>query len=463
MKLLTPFEPGDLVLKNRLVLAPMTRNRSGEDRVPSPLNREYYAQRASAGLLITESTAVSATGVGYVNAPGLYNSAQVAGWRQLTDEVHSAGGLIFVQLFHAGRISHPDLLRGMLPVAPSSIAPAGQVFTETGWQDFVTPHALEVAEIGRIVSDFRAAAAYAREAGFDGVEIHGANGYLLNQFIDDVSNNRQDIYGGSVAGRCRLLFEVMDAVSAIWPKTRIGVRLSPSGLFNSVGDSQSRQTYEYLVRKLSDWSPGYLHLMNPMMPIDAYPEMVPDAVRYYGQFYEGTLIASGGYTQDTGNAVLEKGEADLVAYGKLFIANPDLPERFLAGAELNQPDPGTFYGGDAHGYTDYPFLNNTIIVMKNSPLYLVLLRFAGNSHQAGQWMQDHLNWLDQGFQENIFLLSGSLQPKLGGCILAGQVSRSDLTKRVEEDPFVRQQIVTAEILEITPSRFSEEWMHLMRD
>ena len=252
MKLLQEFKLGDLTLKNKVIMAPMTRNRSTKSRVPSELNIEYYKQRSSAGLIITESTAVSANGVGYINAPGIYNSEQIEGWKKLNKAVHENGGHIFTQLFHVGRISHPDFLTGNLPVAPSAIAPKGQIYTYDGLKDYVAPQEMSINEINQIILDFKQAARNAMAAGFDGIEIHAAIGYLINQFIDDTSNKRMDEYGGSVENRSRLLFEVLEVIQEIWDGARVGVRLSPSGIFNSVGDSNSKETYKYSIEKLDN-------------------------------------------------------------------------------------------------------------------------------------------------------------------------------------------------------------------
>lgn len=360
MKLLQEFKLGDLTLKNKVIMAPMTRNRSTKSRVPSELNIEYYKQRSSAGLIITESTAVSANGVGYINAPGIYNSEQIEGWKKLNKAVHENGGHIFTQLFHVGRISHPDFLTGNLPVAPSAIAPKGQIYTYDGLKDYVAPQEMSINEINQIILDFKQAARNAMAAGFDGIEIHAANGYLINQFIDDTSNKRMDEYGGSVENRSRLLFEVLEVIQEIWDGARVGVRLSPSGIFNSVGDSNSKETYQYIIEKLNNYKLAYLHIMNPMIPTDDYPEMVKNATQHYGKYYNGTLMVNGGFSRESGNQVLESGEADMVAYGSLFLANPDLPLRFSLKAELNEPDHATYYGGDEKGYTDYPFFKEEI-------------------------------------------------------------------------------------------------------
>ena len=357
MKLLENFNLGDLHLKNRVVMAPLTRMRADENNVPTALMATHYEQRASAAFIITEATAISERGVGYVNAPGIYTSEQVEGWKTITDTVHKKGGLIFLQLFHVGRISHPDFFEGKLPVAPSAVKPEGQGYTPKGLKDFVTPHALELDEISPIIANFKRAAQYAKDAGFDGIEVHAANGYLINQFIDDISNKRTDNYGGSVANRSRFLFEVLDAVLEVWDANRVGVRLSPSGVFNSVGDSDPKNTYRFIIEKLNHYNLGYLHLVGPMMPIDNHPQMIANVAEYYGKLYKGVRIINCGYTRDSGNNAIEEGVGELVAYGSLFIANPDLPKRFEVNAALNTPNPETFYGGGAEGYTDYPFFD----------------------------------------------------------------------------------------------------------
>ena len=358
LKLLEKIQIGDLELKNRVIMAPLTRMRSNSNGVPSDINVEYYEQRASAGLLIAESTSVSKHGVGYVNAPAIYTQEQVQGWKKVTDAVHKNGGKIFLQIQHVGRISHSDFFEGELPVAPSSIKPNGQGYTPKGLKDFETPRELALNEISSIINDFKASAQNAKDAGFDGVEVHGANGYLINQFIDDVSNKRTDIYGGSVINRSRFLFDVLDAVLKIWDNKRVGVRLSPSSLFNSVGDSSSKKTYTYVIEKLNDYGLAYLHLMNPMMPIDEAPEMESDVASFYGKLYKGNRIINGGYTRETGNEAIKNGVTEMVSFGHLFIANPDLPKRFELNSEFNDEKPESFYGGGKEGYIDYPFLTN---------------------------------------------------------------------------------------------------------
>lgn len=354
--LLQPYTLGDLTLKNRLVLAPMTRSRAGDGLAPTPLNAEYYRQRSTAGLLITEGTQVDPMGVGYPMTPGIHSPEQVKGWKQVTDAVHEAGSYIFAQLWHVGRISHPSYHNGALPVAPSAIDPQMDMYTYQGLQKTVTPRALETEEIAQVVAQFRHGAQMAKDAGFDGVELHGANGYLINQFLEDISNYRTDEYGGSVENRARFLFEVLDAVLQVWPSQRVGLRLSPSGVYNTMGDSNPHAIYDYVIQRLNDLNLAYLHLMNPMAPIDHAPQLEKDAVSAYGPLYKGTIIANAGFTRETGNGVIAEGKAHLVSYGSLYLANPDLPQRFEMEAELNAPDPATFYGGGERGYTDYPTL-----------------------------------------------------------------------------------------------------------
>ncbi|HQR40999.1 MAG TPA: alkene reductase [Blastocatellia bacterium] len=354
--LFTPVRIGAVELKNRIVMAPMTRNRAGEGLAPTDLNVTYYAQRASAGLIVTEATQVSPRGVGYPNTPGIHTEEQVAGWRRVTDAVHERGGRIFLQLWHVGRISHPSLQpNGELPVAPSAIAPEGKCMTYEGPKPFVTPRALETAEIAGVVAEYAHGARLAKEAGFDGVEIHAANGYLIDQFLQDNSNHRTDEYGGSVENRVRFLVEVTSAVVDVWGANRVGVRLSPRGTFNSMGDSDRAATFSHAVAELAKFNLAYLHLLEAVdgpMASSAVPgERLTPRLR---KIFHGPIIANGGYDETTAIAAIERGEVDLVAFGIPFIANPDLPERFATGAPLAKADQATFYGGDAHGYIDYP-------------------------------------------------------------------------------------------------------------
>jgi len=342
-----PYELGDIALANRMVMAPMTRSRAVDGNVPNPMSATYYLQRASAGLIVTEATQVSQQGVGYIRTPGIHSAEQIVGWKKVTDAVHGAGGKIFLQLWHVGRISHPDFHGGALPVAPSAIAAPGTVFTAQGPKPMVTPRALETAELAGIVAQFRAGAENAKRAGFDGVELHGANGYLLDQFTRDGTNKRTDAYGGSVENRARLPLEVVDAVVGVWGPARVGYRVSPNGAFNGMADSDPLRTFSHLTEQLNRRGIGYLHAIDPVA--DGARRISP-ALR---RIFDGTYIVNGGFDLAAANAAIARGEADLVAFGVPFLANPDLPERFRRGAPLNAPDQATFYAGEAKGYIDY--------------------------------------------------------------------------------------------------------------
>jgi len=350
----SPIKIGPYQLPNRIIMAPLTRMRAPEN-IPTDLMATYYEQRASAGLIISEASSISTQGVGYPATPYIFNAAHVEGWKKTTAAVHAKHGHIFLQLWHVGRISHPDFHNGELPVAPSAIAPKGKAFTAKGLQDFVTPRALELDEIPGIVADYKNAARQALEAGFDGVEIHGANGYLLDQFLRDGSNTRTDAYGGSYENRARLLLEVTAAVVDVWGAERVGIRLSPSGTFNDMADSNPEAFFVYLAEQLSPLNLAYLHVVDALAGDIRHGAKVIslEALR---KAYEGTLIVCGGYDQARAEQVLEQGQADAVAFGQLYIANPDLVERFKLNAPLNKPHAATFYGGDAKGYTDYPSL-----------------------------------------------------------------------------------------------------------
>lgn len=353
--LFTPVQLGPLTLPNRIVMAPMTRLRAIEN-IPNSLMATYYTQRSSAGLIVTECTMVSPLSLGYINCPGIYTEAQVAGWRLITDAVHEQGGRIFLQLWHCGRVSHPALLGGELPVAPSAIAAVGSLHTPIGKVSLETPRALETHEIPLIVEQFRKGAENALTAGFDGIELHGAFGYLIDQFLQDGSNQRTDEYGGSIENRSRFLLEVVEAVASVWGANRCGIKLSPSNTFYGMQDSNSQETFTYVINALNSFELAYLHLMEPNEIDLANRDVMKDLTPYYRQIFKGTLITNGGYNRLTGNSILANNYSDLVSFGKPFIANPDLPKRLQLNAELNTPDPKTFYAPDATGYTDYPFL-----------------------------------------------------------------------------------------------------------
>ena len=352
--LFTPIQLGDLTLPNRIIMAPSTRMRAGEENVPTQLNATYYTQRASAGLIISEATQVSLQGRGYAHSPGIHTPEQIEGWRLVTDAVHAAGGRIFLQLWHAGRTSHPELQpNGGLPVAPSAIAAEGHAYTfNDGRPDMVAPRALETEEIPEIVEQFRQGAKNAMVAGFDGVEIHGANGYLIDEFIEDGSNKRSDLYGGSVENRARFLLEVIEAVASVWGGNKVGVRLSPSGENYTMSDSNRAGTFKYVVEALNSFELAYFHLMEP----NQWGSETGLDASFFRPIYKGLLMVNGDYDRERGDAVLDSGNADLISFGRTFIANPDLPQRLAIDAPLNEPDPSTFYGGDETGYTDYPFM-----------------------------------------------------------------------------------------------------------
>jgi len=354
--LYSEYQLGPLHLPNRLVMAPMTRCRAGARNVPTDTMARYYEQRASAGLIVTEATQVAPEGVGYPNTPGIYSREQVEGWKRVTRAVHAAGGRIVAQLWHVGRISHPLFQpNGALPVAPSAIAPAGQVHTPEGPKPYVTPRALETNEIAAVVEQFRHGARLAKEAGFDGVELHGANGYLPDQFLRDATNRRTDAYGGTVENRARFLLEVVAALTDVWGPDRVGVRLSPSGTFNDMKDSDPLATFGYAVRELDRLSIAFLHLVDGGAADIRHGGSVVPTERLRPLFRHA-LIVNGGYDRLRADAVIGNGGADLVSFGRAFLANPDLVSRLKIGAPLNPPDSSTFYGGGEKGYIDYPAL-----------------------------------------------------------------------------------------------------------
>ena len=349
----TLFEPvtlGALTLPSRIIMSPLTRSRASEGRVPNDLMREYYTQRASAGLIFTEATSINPRGVGYIDTPGIWSAAQVEGWKKITDSVHTEGGRIVCQLWHVGRLSHPDFLDGQLPVAPSAIACPGEIRIPTGHAPYPVPAALTVAEIQSIIADYAQATRNAQEAGFDGVEIHGANGYLPDQFLRDGANTRTDEYGGSVENRARFLLEATDAAISVWGADRVGVHLSPRDMaHHGIADSDPAALFSYVATELGKRGIAYLFTRESM---DGGPRFTPEMKRRFG----GPVIANEQFTLAQAQQVLDAGEADAVSWGQQFIANPDLPKRLAHGLPLNTPNPATFYVPGATGYTDYPFI-----------------------------------------------------------------------------------------------------------
>ena len=354
--LLSPYRFGEISLPNRIVMAPMTRCRAIGGNVPGPLTATYYRQRATAGMIITEGSQVSPQGIGFVRTPGIHTEEQVEGWRSVTGAVHAAGGRIFLQLWHVGRVSHPDLLGGLLPIAPSALPVNEEIHVPSGKKPVPVPRALETAEVPGVVAEFGNAAMNAKRAGFDGVEIHGANGYLLDQFLRDGSNRRTDSYGGSLANRVRLPLEVAGAVVGVWGKGRVGYRISPHFAFHAMSDSAPRETFAYLARELASRGVAYLHVVEAvggrLGAVPAGATMAP----LLRSAFDGTLILNGGYDAAAADHSVADGATDLVSFGAPFLANPDLPQRFARGAPLNEPDPATYYAGEEKGYTDYPAL-----------------------------------------------------------------------------------------------------------
>jgi 2,4-dienoyl-CoA reductase-like NADH-dependent reductase (Old Yellow Enzyme family) len=350
LKLLEPLSLGELKLANRIFMAPLTRCRASAGRVPNSLMRDYYVQRATAGLILSEATSVSPMGVGYPNTPGIWSPEQTAGWKLITEGVHAAGGKIFLQLWHVGRVSDPSYLDGALPVAPSAIAPKGHVSLIRPHKSFVTPRALERSEIPGIVEAYRRGAANALAAGFDGVELHGANGYLLDQFLQDSTNIRTDEYGGPIENRARLMLEATDAVISVWGAGRVGMHLAPRGDAHDMGDSNPTATFGYVARELGRRKIAFICARESLGPNRLGPELKKQ--------FGGLYVANEALTRESAEQLLQAGEADAVAFGKAFIANPDLPKRFARNAPLNPPDSTTFYADGPKGYTDYPALED---------------------------------------------------------------------------------------------------------
>jgi N-ethylmaleimide reductase len=354
------FQLGSNSLANRMVMAPMTRLRA-DGTIPTQLMADYYAQRATAGLIITECTMISPLSQGYMNVPGIYNEEQIQAWKLVTNAVHAQGGKIFLQIWHSGRVAHSALLNGEKPIAPSAIAATGQLHTPVGKVDIETPRALETSEISEIIAQFRQAAVNAKQAGFDGIELHGAFGYLIDQFLQDGSNQRQDKYGGSIENRARFLLEVVEAVTQVWRGDCVGIKLSPSNTFYGMVDSDPQATFSYVIKALNNFNLAYIHLMEANEVDLNTRQIINPVLPIFRPLYQGNIITNGGYNQETGNQAIASGNTELVSYGRPYLANPDLVKRFMVNAPLNEPNPGTFYGrGDTEnaqvGYTDYSFL-----------------------------------------------------------------------------------------------------------
>ena len=358
--LFSSYNLSGLELKNRMVMAPMTRSRSdNEGNVPTYLTAEYYEQRATAGLIISEGVPVSTKAVGYINVPGIYSDAQVEGWKLVTHAVHAKGGKIFAQLWHVGRLSHPDFHKGELPHAPSAINPNEKSYTANGFVDTVTPKEMTVEDIKQTIQDFKNGASNALKAGFDGVEIHAANGYLFHQFFNGTSNHRTDNYGGSIENRSRILFETLDQMKEVIDMNKVGIRFNPSmhGFMGMTMDELTIPTFDYIIDRLNGYGLAYIHLTEPFVPVDEVPFAVKEVAKHFRPLYHGTMIINKGFNKETAIKVLDNGDADLVAFGVPFIANPDLVKRFQIDAPLNEADQATFYTPGAKGYTDYPALD----------------------------------------------------------------------------------------------------------
>lgn len=357
MKLLEKVVLGSQTLRNRLAMAPMTRSRADVNGIVSDLTVLYYTQRASAGLIISEAVNISQQALGSPFTPGIFTKEQIEAWKKVTQAVHDKGGVIYAQLWHTGRVGHSSVKNGELPVAPSAIAIEGQQhFTGTGMEDYETPRALSTEEVKQIVQDYKQAAINAIEAGFDGVELHSAFGYLPNQFLADSSNQRTDEYGGNIENRNRFVLEIMQELVNAIGGNKVGIKLSPTIPYNGILSSDPTAQFTALINGLDTLPLAYIHLMNGLFPLDKLPHYPKNVLETFGKLTKHTIIANGGYDGETGEAELKKGIAQIIAYGALFLSNPDLPKRFELNVELNQPDRDTMYGGEAKGYTDYPFL-----------------------------------------------------------------------------------------------------------
>lgn len=356
-KLFETYQMGEIKLKNRIAMAPMTRSRASDRRVQTPLAATYYGQRAGAGLIVSEATNISKIGGGYALTPGIYTGEQISAWKPVTEAVHKEGGVIFCQLWHTGRVSHPLNIGNNQPVAPSAVKPEGEIFTLQGMKPYETPKEINIEEIKQTVKDYRQAALNAMEAGFDGVELHAANGYLPHQFLSESTNHRTDEYGGTVENRCRFVIEILHALNDTIGSHKVGIRLSPSRIIG-VPERDPKEWFAYLLEELNGLNIAYLHTTEPVkLFTGSLPESYPKEVaRYARGIYTGTLIANGGFTGESGEVLLKDNIADIIAYGSLFIANPDLPKRFKENAPMNTPDRQTFYSGGKEGYIDYPSL-----------------------------------------------------------------------------------------------------------
>ena len=363
MSLMSSEILGDVKVKNRIFMAPLTRMRAGNDGVPGELAAQYYSQRSSAGLIISEATQISEHGKGYPATPGIYSEAQRDAWKKITDSVHAAGGVIFLQLWHVGRISHTSHHpKDGLPVAPSAIKPSGKVYTASwGLEEYETPREISLSEIDALKASYVHAAKQAKLAGFDGVELHAANGYLLDQFLQDGSNHRTDAYGGSIENRCKLVLEILNDIIPVWGSGRVGIRLSPYGAFNDMQDSDPMKLFTHLIEKLNPLNLSYLHLIEPRATSaggsDHIAEDAPSTGKLFRKLFKGKVVLAGGFDKASAIAAIEQGEADAVAFGRIFISNPDLPKRFEHDLPLTPYDRATFYGGAEKGYTDYSFLD----------------------------------------------------------------------------------------------------------
>ncbi|MBJ3761891.1 alkene reductase [Maribius pontilimi] len=355
--LFSPIMMGGVELPNRVLMAPLTRNRAQSDGTPKDMAQIYYAQRASAGMILTEATQVCAMGKGYLDTPGIYTDDHVTGWKKITDAVHAQGGRIYMQLWHVGRISHVSLLpEGRKPLAPSAVRADQQTFTANGFEDCSEPEVMSVEQIRETIEHFRHGAEMAKKAGFDGVEVHAANGYLLDQFLKDGVNKRDDDYGGTPEKRMRIVSEIIDAVATVWPRDRIGVRVSPYGNFNDMSDSDPEAHFTPVYKMLSDKKLAYLHVVE-QFPGSETDDATMQSLKRLGDLYDGFIISNGGYTPEKASQAVALGHCHAVTFGRDFIATPDLPERIRTGVALNEPDPDTFYGGGEEGYIDYPFMD----------------------------------------------------------------------------------------------------------